>query len=299
MKPLHLLLLILFNVAWGGTFAIYKQVEPYLDYQGIVTLRFGIAAVGALVLWPMLPGLAPRGLDLLKAAAMGVIVFVIGHRLQVYGSSLGTAANSAVLMAAEPPMASVAAALFLREHVPARRWLGFALASLGVLLLNGVWRPDFHWASLAASSFILLSFLGENAYSIIGKPLIERASIWKVLAVALLAGLAANIALAGGPTWKAAGVLPAKAWWLLAFMGLVATLGGYAAWFFVIKESDISLAALTIFVQPIVGVPLAALWLGEQLHWGQFWGLLAIVVGLVVGMELKARQNTTAHVISS
>lgn len=290
MKPSHLLLLLAFNIVWGGIFAIYKQLEPHLEYQQIVTLRFGIAAVGAVALWPLLPGAAPRGWDFVRAVVMGLCVFVVGNRLQVYGNSIGSAGNSAVLMAAEPPMASVAAALFLREHVPARRWLGFALAAFGVLLLNGVWRTDFQWAGLAASVFILLSFLGDTVWSIIGKGVMQRASAFKVVTVALLAGLIVNLLLSGGPTWNAAGALPANAWWLLTFTGLVATLAGYVVWLVVIREADVSLVALTIFVQPIVGIPLAALWVGEPLHWGQLWGALAIVGGLVVGLELRRKQ---------
>ena len=70
---------------------IYKALAPYLDYGGIVTLRFGLAAVGLLVLWPLLPGRAPRGWDLVRTASMGLVVFMLGHRLQVYGNQLGTA----------------------------------------------------------------------------------------------------------------------------------------------------------------------------------------------------------------
>jgi O-acetylserine/cysteine efflux transporter len=284
MKPRHLLLLILFNVVWGGTFAMYKQLEPHLDYEGIVTLRFGLAALGALALWPWLPGRAPQGWDLAKAMLIGVAVFVIGHRLQVLGNGLGLAGNSAVLMAAEPLVTSLAAAAFLREHVPPRRWFGFALAVLGVLLLNGVWRADFRWLGLTASALILLSFLGETAYSIIGKPVVQRAGPFKVLGVALLTGLVCNLLLAGGPTWQAARGLPLESWGLLVFMGLVATLAGYGVWFVVIRESAVSLAALTIFIQPLIGVPLAALWPGETPHWGQLWGSAAIVSGLMVGL---------------
>jgi hypothetical protein len=38
-------------------------------------------------------------------------------------------------------------------------------------------------------------------------------------------------------------------------------------------------------------VALAKLWLGETLHWGQLWGSVAIVVGLVIGLS---RQVTRA-----
>jgi len=82
--------------------------------------------------------------------------------------------------------------------------------------------------------------------------------VWRLFGVALLAALAVNLGLASQPSLDAVRALPASAWFLLAIMGLVATLGGYAAWFIVIRESDVSFVSLTIFVQPIVGVPLAA-----------------------------------------
>src|SRR5262245_960985 len=159
MKPRHLVVLILFNVFWAGTLSAYKTLEPYLSYSGIVTLRFGTAALGLLLVWPILPGKAPRGRDLVTTVLMGVIVFVVGHRLQVLGNSLGSAGNSSVLMGTEPLITSVAAAIFLREHVAVRRWIGFSLGMLGVTLLNGAGHSGFHWMGLGVSLVFVSSFL--------------------------------------------------------------------------------------------------------------------------------------------
>jgi drug/metabolite transporter (DMT)-like permease len=65
---------------------------------------------------------------------------------------------------------------------------------------------------------------------------------------------------------------------------------GYALWFVVIREAEVNLAALTIFVQPVVGVAVASIWLNESLRWGQLWGSLVIVAGLIVGLWRQARQ---------
>jgi O-acetylserine/cysteine efflux transporter len=287
MKPLHLIVLILFNLAWGATFVVYKSLPASLDYETIVTLRFGIAAVGAMLIWPWLRGPAPQGEQLVRTLALGVVVFVIGHRLQVLGNALGTAGNSAVLMAFEPVMASIAAAFFLREHVPARRWVAFALSVAGVLLLNGIWQPDFRWMGLGASALIITSFLGETAYSIVGKPIIQRADPVKTLGLALIAGLIVNIALCGDKVAAATRALPLNAWLLLGFMGIIATLAGYAAWFFVLRDTDVNLVALTVFIQPLAGVPLAVWVLGEPLHAGHLWGSAAIATGLLVGLQFK------------
>ena len=282
MKPRYLALMIGFNLLWGASFVIYKTVAPYLDSTQIVTVRFGIAALGALVIWPWLPGNAPRGWDLVKSMLLGVAVFVAGHRMQVLGNQLGTAANSAVLMAFEPVLTTVAAAIFLREQIAARRWVGFALAVLGVLLLNRVWSADFQWGSLAGSLLVIASFLAEAAYSIVGKPIIARANLMKVLAVALLTGTAVNLALNGPATFSAARALPVSAWVSLTALGLIGTTAGYGVWFLVIRETDVNVVAMTVFIQPLAGVPLAALWLGEPLHAGQLWGGLAILAGLVL-----------------
>ncbi|MDB6023510.1 MAG: hypothetical protein JWQ04_3367, partial [Pedosphaera sp.] len=160
------------NFFWAGSLSIYKALDGYLEPGSVVTLRFGVAALILGVLWPWLPGKAPRGMDLWKTAVMGLVVFMLGHRVQVYGTRLGTAGNSAVLMAMEPILTSVAATVFLREHIGPRRWAGFGLGLFGVALLNGLLRGNFQWSGLTASLIFISSFLCEAVYSIMGKPLI-------------------------------------------------------------------------------------------------------------------------------
>jgi drug/metabolite transporter (DMT)-like permease len=285
MKPAHLVWLLIFNVFWAGTQAAAKALEPWLTYGGIVTLRFGSAAVALLICWPWLPGTMPRGRDLARTALMGVIVFVVGHRLQVLGNLLGTAGNSAILTATEPLITSIVAAIFLHERIPLRRWGGFSLGIAGVLLLHDAWRGEIKTGALLASVVFISSFLCETAYSIMGKSLIERAGAAKILAVALLAGTLVNLGIDGGGTFAGAKTMPWHAWGLVLFMGVLCTSVGYAFWYAVIRDTDVNLAALTIFMQPVAGIAIAALFLREPLHWGQLWGSIAIIVGLVVGMS--------------
>lgn len=295
MKFSYLIILIVMNFFWAGSLSIYKALEGYLPPGSVVTLRFGTAAVILAVLWPWLPGKAPRGMDLLRTALMGLVVFMLGHRIQVFATRLGTAGNSSVLMAMEPILTSVAATLFLREHIGPRRWMGFGLGLFGVALLNGLLHSEFQWAGLTASLIFISSFLCEAAYSIMGKPLIERAGMMKILAVALFFGTAANLLIDGHQTFVTARAMPAHFWWLIIYLGTICTAIGYAIWFVVIKETDVNVAAMTIFAQPVAGVAIAVLWLHEQLHWGQLWGSVAIVAGLVLGLsrQIKATELAT------
>jgi drug/metabolite transporter (DMT)-like permease len=289
MKPGHLILLLVMNFCWAVVYSIYKLLGPNLPTGGIVTLRFGLAALCLLAAWPWLPGPAPRGRDLITTCVMGLLVYVIGQRLQVYGNQAGTAGNSAVLMAFEPVITSLAAAIFLHEHIGPRRWAGFALGMFGVVLLNGVWRADFQWTGVAASLIFVSSFAFEAAYSVVGKPITMRASIIKMVAISLAVGTAANLLIDGRATLAAAKVLPPQAWLLLFALALICTAIGYSLWFIVIRECPVNVAALTIFAQSVFGVALAAVWVKEKLHLGHFWGSAAIVAGLAVGLSRQVK----------
>ncbi len=290
MKPKYLIILLLMNFFWAGVYCAYKVIGPHLLSGGIVTLRFGLAALCLLAAWPWYRGPAPQGRDLLRTCVMGLFVFVLGQRLQVYGNHLGTAGNSAVLLAVEPLITSLAAALFLRESIGPRRLGGFALGMCGVALLNGVWREDFQWTGLAPSLIFISSFIAEAACSVIGKPIVLRASVMKMLALSLVAGTAANLLIDGPQTLRAARTLPVQAWVLLFALAIICTAIGYSVWFVVIRECPVNLAALTIFAQSVFGVAFAALWLGEKLHWGMLLGSVTIVAGLILGLSRQVRR---------
>jgi drug/metabolite transporter (DMT)-like permease len=289
LKPAYLIILLALNFCWAAVYSAYKVLGNTLPTGGIVTLRFGLAALCMLVIWPWLPGVAPRGRDLAKTILLGIILYPIGQRLQVYGSVLGGAGDSAVLMSLEPLLTSVAAALFLREHIGPRRLAGFCLGMLGVVLLNGVWRPDFKWTGLGPSLIFISSFICEAAFSVVGKPIVQRASPYKMVAITLLVGTAANFVVDGPTTLSAARTLTAGNWVLIFLMAVICTVIGYCAWFVIIRHCPINVAALTIFTQAVFGVIIAAIWLGEKPHWGQIWGSAAIVVGLVLGLSRQVR----------
>ena len=286
MRPAHLIALLVMNVLWAGSYSCFKALSGRMTAGEIVTWRYTLAALLLAALWPLLPGRAPRGRrELLRAAIMGLLVFTAGPRLQVLGVHLGNAGDSSVVIGLEPLVTAVAAALFLREHVPARRWVGFALGLTGIILLNGAWHLDLKTASLWANLVFLSSFVCESAYSVVGKPLLQHCSPIKLIASSLFWGAGLNVLLDGRAALTRAPALTATDWANLAFLVLVCTLLGYTLWYLVIRECDVNLAALTILVQPIFGVLAAAWFLGEALHWGQLWGTLVVLTGLVLGFK--------------
>jgi drug/metabolite transporter (DMT)-like permease len=222
---------------------------------------------------------------------MGAMLYVIGQRLQVYGNAIGSAANSAVLIALEPITTSLAAAMFLREHIGPRRIAGFLLGMAGVALLNGAGRPDFSWGSLGASLIFASSFICEAAYSVMGKTIVQRFSVMKMLAISILIGTAINLLIDGHSTIAAAKGLSVPLWGLIITMAIVCTAIGYSLWFVVIRDCPVNVAALTIFAQALFGVLIAAVWLHEKLRAAQLWGGLIIVAGMAIGLSRQIKVN--------
>lgn len=282
MSAVWLWLLIGMNLLWAGTVTMYKYLTAYLDPGQIATLRYGLAAVCVVALWPWLPGKAPRGKDLLRAAVMGILVFCLSPRLQIEGAFRGQAGDISLLIALEPLIMAVGAALILKERIKPRRWAGFFLGMLGIVLISRVWRDDVKaLQGFVANLLFITSFVCEAAYSIIGKPMLYRMSVMKLMGCGLIAGTAANVAFTGVPM----PAIPARAWLILVYLALVCSVFGYALWYFAIKRAPVNLVGMTVFIQPMAGWALAVLWLGEDLHWGQLWGSAVIVSGLLIGLR--------------
>ena len=293
MSAIWLWLLIAMNLLWAGTISMYKYLGSYLDVGAIATVRFGSAALCLALAWPWLPGKGPRGKDILRALAMGVIVFCLSPRLQIAGVHRGQAGDTSLLIALEPLIVAVGAALVLKEHIAPRRWWGLGLGMAGIFLISQIWREDKQaMRGLVANLIFISSFFCEAAFSLIGKPMLDRVSPLKLVGVGLLGGTAANIAISGVNIPP----MPVAAWLSLAYLGVICSAFGYALWYFAIQRAPVNLVALTVFAQPVAGLLLAAVWLREVLLWGQFWGSAVIIAGLIIGLRSE-REPEVANTI--
>ncbi|MGE3311437.1 MAG: DMT family transporter [Limisphaerales bacterium] len=296
MKAAHLVILLALNCGWATLPALVNRFESELTPLEFVSLRYGFALAGLVLVWRWLPGQLPRGRDFWRTAIMGITVFTVGHQLQILGMQRSAASDAAVLLVLDPLISSLGAALFLHERIPGQRWAGFALAIGGVILLS-LWNNSAPLPGLFANLMIVLSFVSEAVWSVMGKPLVSRWGIPKVTALALAAGTLGNGLLLLPDASTHASRFAAVSWeaWIwLAILGIVLTAVGYSVWHVVIREVPVSVAAMTIYLQPIVGTALAVVWAGEQPHAGHAWGSLAIIAGIILGVQRSKKMPAAA-----
>jgi len=289
MKSRHILLLVGMNLLWAASYPIFKFLSEQMASGALATLRFGLSALVLLAAWPWLKGNNPKAADYPRIIAMGVAVFCVAPRLQIEGVHRGHAGDTSLLMAFDPLITALAGALFLREHVPTRRWWGCVIGMVGVVLLSRVWTGEVApMTGLVANGLFIASFFCEAIYSVFGKPLLHRCNPLKLLTLGVTFGTIANLlvdaTLDHGATFQAVKTISPVAWFLVIYLALICTIVGYTLWYVVIRDTDINVAGMLVLVQPLAGLFLAVIWLGESLHWGQLWGSAVIIAGLAVGM---------------
>lgn len=285
MRKLMLLgMLVGANLLWGSSWVIAKWTLADMTPIQVSAWRMILAGIPVLPwLWwvlrrePVSPGLWPRLLIL------GGVAFVLSKFLNLWGLNLTTATDASLLMAVEPLLTIALGALVLKEAFTKRRLSAFAVGAFGAyLLIAGGWGwPGLSSTHALGDIIFLIGLIGEAAYSVFGKSLLQRHSALLVTLATIAASLVFWLPLAaydgiihGWPPINGTTVTA------MAVLGLGCTVLAYWAWFHALEELEVGFAALTIFLQPVWGALLAGVFLGESM------GLTTLIGGALVLLSM-------------
>jgi drug/metabolite transporter (DMT)-like permease len=223
--------------------------------------------------------------DILFVALLGFATFFCSPLFQYFGLRHSTAVENAVIVAMEPLLSVLLAALVLRERMGLKRWTALAVALLGFCLLSCIFEQDLAHGfskSMVGNILILAFLLGEITFIIFGSRLVKRLPSSAVFAVALSFGLLFltifTAATSGIPAfWNLTG----RAFWGVMWLGPLSTAGGYLVWMSMLRRVPVNLVAMTLFVQPVVGSIFGALFLHEQLGLTQWLGGALIIAAVI------------------
>ncbi|TAL71365.1 MAG: EamA/RhaT family transporter [Rhodanobacter sp.] len=200
--------------------------------------------------------------------------------------------TAAILIALVPAATVVTAALWLRERLSARAWLGLGVALAGTVL---VVLASGRQVALDPKALLVLVCVVVTAVYFVGqKPLFARSSALGVTAVTFYAGTLGCLPFAGGlphalvdASW---GQLSALLW-----LGVAPGFAGYWAWNIAIHRASPARVASFIYLSPPMAVVIGWLWLGERP------GLGVLVGGAVVlgGVALANTRSRTARGIAT
>jgi probable blue pigment (indigoidine) exporter len=288
--------LILAATCWGVGTVISKAALAEFAPLTLLAVQLGSSLVVLAVLLraqrsPLLAGAPPR------LSRLGLLNPGLAYALSLLGLVTITASLAVLLWALEPLLIVGLAGVFLRERItPAFIALSLvAVAGMVVVL----WDPGATSGELIGIALTVAGVVCCAVYSVLtrkfipdaqetGQVVFSQQAYALGLAVVLVVGV---IALGGSPVSTA-----------LTPLGLASAIGSgvlyYAGayWFYLgaLRRVPASLAAVSFYLIPIVGLAGSALILGERLEPRQWLGVV-VVLGAVLAIVWPRTETTVVH----
>ncbi len=280
-------------VIWGASPVATKIAVAEIDPVAVAYLRTligGLAAVAlALAIRLPLPLLSAQRRLLAVSASCGFILFPL---LFTIGVRMTSANHATIILAALPVFTAAIASAWDRLWPSRLWWLGVLVTMAGeAVLIFGRDTGAAGQASLAGDLVVLTGNLFASLGYVAGARLQQTGypatgvTFWGAGLTALLL-LPLVFLVIPEP---AALAVSARAWSGLLYQALAVTIVGYALWYWALGRGGIAKLGLMQFLQPVSGVILAALLLGELMG-GSF--LLAVALVLSgVWISLRAMRS--------
>jgi drug/metabolite transporter (DMT)-like permease len=275
-----LLLLASLSLLWGVNWPIMKIAIAEIP---VLSFRAACAVTGAAGLF-LIARVVGHSLKPARAAwpwiAAAALFNITGWNvLMIYGINLVSAGRAAILGYTMPLWGVALSALVLGERLDFRRGFGLALGLGGMGVLMG---GD---AGLLESAPVggLLIVAAAMCWAA-GTVVLKRAR----LAIPITVTTAWQLVIGGAPIVIAALVLDHGRWGPIGTDSALAALYNmtvvfifcYWAWFRILAEVPVGVAAISTLMIPLIGVFAGALVLGEPVGWKELAALALVVAAL-------------------
>ena len=255
-------------VVWGGTPLFSKLAAAQIDPLMVGVLRTvvaGVIAVPLVFAWRLKLPAGRRERALL--AYSGFAAFIAFPLIYTVGQAQTSATHGALILATLPVFTSLFGTIVERRRVSAAWVIGcsIALAGEAVIIVQRTGGPA-GTVSVTGDAIVLLSALICATGYVAGARLSQRGyaslsvTLWGVaLSSVVLLPLAGWLLARDG--FPQAG--PA-AWGSVLVLAVLTSILGYIAWYWALARGGISRVAGVQFTQPLFGLILAAVVLGER-----------------------------------
>jgi drug/metabolite transporter (DMT)-like permease len=278
------LVLGLSMVMWAGAVVVAKNALNEVPPLTLSALRW-VVATGAIGIILLLrrgrDRLAIYRRDISRLVMMGMLGVTLQYSLCYIGLQYTTATNTALIFGTSPAFTAILSALFLGERLDSRRALGLVVAFIGLFLVvtGGTLKQLQLTGQRLGDLMILIIALAWAGYSVVGRPLFSRNSSLAATFHITWIGTLGLIPLA---VWEARQLgmsSPSLSVWLaVVYMGVLCSAVALLAWNWALTQIEASQVGVYVYIEPVVTVLLASIFLNEALTWP-----VVIGGGLVLG----------------
>ena len=274
--------LILTNIFWGASGVAVKIAQLQLGTFEIVALRF-IAAMPLLiiitVLWKGWRALKIDKKDMPYIAILAFMGIPLEFLLQVTSLAYTTATCFTLIFSLSPFFIIFASAILINEKITLHKAVGALIGFIGVtfIITNG---------SLAVPNNLLGDCIAIMAnvvwalYTVMGKPINEKYSALTVLNYTFIFGALELLPF----YFISPGLSPVEftgsTWIAMGFLTIFCSLVAFLLYNYGTEKLPASIAGMFIYIQPLSGVALAAIVLGESITVYTILGTFLIIYGI-------------------
>ena len=282
-------LLILANTLWAASYVAAKYALADTSLIIMLALRIGISSLVLLpfvIAWRKDLNLTRQMIPQLLLLAL--IGFVINKLLEFGGLALTTASDVALLITSESIFTVALSWLLLRERFKPLTGFALLLGFVGVyLIVERSLIPNIPagggFMRILGDLLVIMALLVESFYTVRAKSMLVKHSPLLITSASIVISMlfwtpvAAWQILSTG--WHPIGLV---AWLSIGWMAIMSTVVAYLAWFKGLAQVDGSVAASTLFIQPLLGTFLAIVLLHDQLTPMTIVGGILIIVSVYV-----------------
>ncbi len=300
----YFLVLVVVNLMWAFQFSGAKIATERL---GPVTVTFIPLALSTVLFAPLVRfsrGRKPKPRfnavvmrDLILAGTVGIIPSQLGL---TWGVEHSLASNASVLTLTIPVLSAVMAVILLGERMTLVRWLSFALAIGGVLMVSDI---DWHSVEIFRGSYLLgnlllfASCLGSAFYNTYSKKLLETFNPVELLVYTFLVAdieILILMLILEPPQPAQLLSLGIGVWSTLLTIALFSLSVSMLLFFWVIDKIDVTQASLSIYLLPVFGVLLSTVFVSEKITAQLVFGGLLVFAGTFLVTVYEERKRLRA-----
>jgi drug/metabolite transporter (DMT)-like permease len=265
-------LLFACNLMWSLQFTCIKLTQ---DQMGPFFTVWAPMLIAAILLAPFaLREFKSDGRKLKDILIFGQLALLGAFPAQVlmtWGTQYSLASNSAILSLTLPVITAVFAFLILKEKMNRVRWLSFIIAILGVILIStgNIQQLNFSAKYAIGNGLIFLAIIGNSYFNVGIKKIASRYSEMEMVFytyIAILLLLTPLVLYFERDVFARIPDFTRKTWTGLTLLTIFHNYLSMVLFFKALKLLDAMQVALSNYLIPFFGLPIAAIWLGETLN---------------------------------
>ncbi|HEX2291858.1 MAG TPA: DMT family transporter [Gaiellaceae bacterium] len=287
----EIMLLVTVSI-WAFNFTVTRYALTH-GFQPLAysSLRFGAAAIVVSgVTYGLERSLALERRHLVLLAGAALVGIYLNQLAFSYAIDLTNASTTALVFGTLPIVTALFAWTVGVERLHRRFWFAAAVSFAGVALVALGSSGGFS-GNLFGDLLAFVAAVTWGVYSVAIVPLLRHYSVWRISAVALVAGAVPALLTALPQLADQAWDLDTLVWVAFAFAVLGPLVLTNVLWFTAIDRVGPSRATLATNLQPFLAAIFAVVLLSEELTWLQVLGGMSIGAALLIARRRPALES--------